>query len=964
MRSASHFRTVTSCAFPKRFDLASPDEPSFEEFSAGEKEDPLSDGYPLQMVSTETRGSHPDASRFATHATRLRSQWPLAARESELALIEEILGGEGNRALYLFGPAGVGKTRLAAEVRTRAEAAGTKTLRVHGSATSSNVPFAAVAHLLQSHIAEAGKPDAGPVALDASNEAALLVQMVLQSVRALDNGRAIVFVDDAHLLDSLSATVVSLLIANRDAKVVATVRAGESLHDALSAGLRSGESTRIDIVELSDEQSDVLINSVLGAPVEPVTLRTFRNRALGNTLYLRELLIGAVESSALRLTDGIWELDGILSPTDRLLDAINARLVGLSATDRYPLEILAIGGAVGLGLVEILAPDADLVRLEERGVIVMQNSDEFSRRRRQEVAFAHPLFGEAVLQRITQLRGRAIRHDLANAIESLGAERSEDSLRIAVLRLEAGGSGDAETLLRGAKLARYPHDFALTARFGRAAFGSEPSAAAGLVLGEALYELGQFEQAGSILEAALESSTDESEIVAIAGQLLTTYFWGLHKDEAAAALVDRLHASLTDLFCIGALLAHQSSLQTFAGSPATGMGLLNFLPVMTEVYSFCRVSTIRSITLTFVGRTEEGRAEAVRAFELHMGFEQPMLLPHPSTHTANEALALFEAGRLEEALTRATIGYEHAVTSQGIVSPVWCQLVAAESCLLLGRAADAKGHFRLALQHAQKERFRGTVALAWAGIALASAHLGDLDMAREAMAKSDAERSRLEVFAATVSVARATIAAFDGSRGTAIDELQKAAELAKAGGNVVGEARVLHELVRSGLALKVVDRIVQLGAESDSALIHARVAHAVASANSDPAALASASEMFAELGACVLAAEASLEASSMYLRNGDARRSTACAVRAETLLSNCDMKPQTYSLSASTLTPLTVREREIAYLAAEGLSSKLIGERLFVSARTVENHLSRVFTKLGVSSRQELEIALLGGTAS
>jgi DNA-binding CsgD family transcriptional regulator len=51
---------------------------------------------------------------------------------------------------------------------------------------------------------------------------------------------------------------------------------------------------------------------------------------------------------------------------------------------------------------------------------------------------------------------------------------------------------------------------------------------------------------------------------------------------------------------------------------------------------------------------------------------------------------------------------------------------------------------------------------------------------------------------------------------------------------------------------------------------------------------------------------------------------------------------------------LTRSERGVALLAAEGLSNRQIGERLFISQHTVARHLSRVFTKLGVRSRTEL----------
>ena len=79
---------------------------------------------------------------------------------------------------------------------------------------------------------------------------------------------------------------------------------------------------------------------------------------------------------------------------------------------------------------------------------------------------------------------------------------------------------------------------------------------------------------------------------------------------------------------------------------------------------------------------------------------------------------------------------------------------------------------------------------------------------------------------------------------------------------------------------------------------------------------------------------------------------------ADALAARCEAVTTPLLVRRSASAGLTAREEEVARLAASGLSDAVIAARLDVSVRTVETHLHRAYTKLGVAGRQDLLAAL------
>jgi DNA-binding CsgD family transcriptional regulator len=196
-----------------------------------------------------------------------------------------------------------------------------------------------------------------------------------------------------------------------------------------------------------------------------------------------------------------------------------------------------------------------------------------------------------------------------------------------------------------------------------------------------------------------------------------------------------------------------------------------------------------------------------------------------------------------------------------------------------------------------------------------------------------------------------------GELGRGLALLHEAVEEAAARGEIGMETIILHDLARLGESLAVATRLSELAEGCEGALIAARAAHAVASAAADAHGLERAAAEFARIGALLFAAEAGTEAAQLHGRAGNRRARAACERQAGDWLGRCE-GARTPAVSLAETISLTRREREVAALAARGVPSRAIAERLHINVRTVGNHLQRVYDKLGVSSRTGLAEAL------
>jgi DNA-binding CsgD family transcriptional regulator len=863
-------------------------------------------------------------------------RWPIVGRRPELEVFEQALYSGDHAGLLIVGPPGVGKTRLADECREMAAADGHPTERVVGSRTTASLPLGAVASLLAAGLSRDGAD--GQV-----DPEALFEHTKLSLLHRHNDHRVVTVADDVPLLDAASLALLGHLARHGTVFLIATARAGEPVPDLISDLDRS--LLRVDLTDLSPAGLDTLLHLVLGGPMEAGAAHEFWRITRGNPLYVRELVLGALESGALVERSGVWHLDDRLPSTSRLLDLVEHRIADLSPAARSILELLALCEPIER---DYLGADSAgvLDALEHAGLVAVAAD---------EVSLAHPLHGEVVRAALPRLRARTILLAQADRLEALSPVPGPAALRTAVWRLDAGGTPDPAILVHGAHLARYTHDFRLVRRLIEAVPEAQRDAVAALLLGEALYELGDFDASDRVLASGQELPASEHIALRLAVTRARNAHWGLCQPELALAINADARRLIKEQPLVDELIADEASILMFSGHPDRAIEVLGRIAGGDRRTSVVR-AIVEAVALAVSGRTADAIAAAEAGFADHTALGDELAIAHPATHIINQVFALTEAGQLAEAEQLARAGSAVAASQRVPIAQIWFAANLGRLTTLQGRIATAKRYYAEAAGLAQVNHFAGPRRMALSGLALTHAMLGDADAARGALR----ERETVPAFGflgPEQALADAWTAVAAGQPDAATEHFLAAADQARASGHRTAESWLLHDLVRTTRG-DASGRLRELAAQCDSPLVSARARHAVAARARDAGELARAAEDSEALGAMLLAAEAASGVAEALSRSGDQRGGKAAVRRSASLAAACEGAATPGLLRAHAAAQLTEREREIARLAAEGNASKDIAERLGVSARTVDNHLQHIYAKLGVTSRAGLARAL------
>ncbi|TDD46966.1 helix-turn-helix transcriptional regulator [Nonomuraea terrae] len=903
----------------------------------------------------------------------------LFGRETELQALAELIDRPGERSgVLIHGEPGIGKTALAETAVSAATAAGFRVLTTTGVEAEQNLAYAGLHQLLYPIRATAaalpaaqrtalhtalGLPDpARPSAdlADPGEPSAYLVGLATLSLLAdmAADRPLLVVAEDAQWLDRAGVDVLAFVarrIESEPVVLIATLREDER------SPLRDAGLTPMHVGRLSDEVAAEVLGSV--APgLAPEAQARLLEEAAGNPLALTELPAAVGD----RAGPG-----PVLPLSDRLERTFTSRVSALPAPARTALLVAALNqsdsvaetlAATGLLLgqaaePEILAPAVE-ARLVELGAGT--------------VTFRHPLIRAAVPAAATLAERRQAHLALAGTLR-------EQPDRRAWHRAAATGGADesvaaelecaADRALRRGGVAAAVAALEQAARLSE---GQGPRAGRLLRAAELAVESGRRDTAERLVrEARALDLTPRRR--ATAAWLLSGFEDGVREDvsrvpqlaELAASVAAEGHAEPATRILWGAAMRCFWS----EPGPATRRALLGVADRLPLPGGDPRMVAISAYVAPF----ERGAAvlDGLRTLAGAAGAD-----PEVDRYLGSAAL---QVGAFDLAV-RFSAAAAPGLRAQGRLG-LLPRALAVQACsgARLGDLATAVPAAAEAARLAQETGQPFMYGLARAVQAEIAALRGDHEEAQRLA--DEAERVALASCArpvlATVQLARGLAALSEGRFDDAFAGLSRLLDPADPAYQLALRAYCVAELteaaVRAGRTdamRRILRELEPLAASTPSLALHIglRYARAVLAPNEKAETLFTAALRAdltgwpAERGRLHLAFGEWLRRrrrvveSRAHLRTAreifDALGLAAWSERARRELRGAgESSPNRGPDAREKLTP---HELGIAQLAAEGLTNREIGQRLYLSHRTVGTHLHRIFPKLGVSSRADL----------
>ncbi|MCA4722870.1 LuxR C-terminal-related transcriptional regulator [Mycolicibacterium fortuitum] len=865
----------------------------------------------------------------------------LAGREEELATIRRCLGGPGiHHGVVIIGSAGVGKTRLAREALSHASASGHRTNWFVGTESARAIPLGAFTGSITQSMCDP-LPD---------------VRRLIDSFVAQQRmGKVVVGVDDAHLLDPLSAHVVHQLAQTQGVRLVVTARSGGPEPDAVTALWKDGLLDRIDLEPLTVTAATTLIESAVSGPVDSRSARRFWKLTGGNALYLLQLVKDQIAAGRMCKSAGVWMWAGDVAVSQSISDMVGRRLGQLEPGMALVLDTLSQCEPLRVDILADLVNPADLEAAEQMHLVRVERDG-----RGLVATLAHPLYGELRRATAGEMHLSRIRGKIARRLASEADGDMRATVRRALLALNSDLPPDPELYLTAARCAAVLLDPDAADRFASAAAEcGAPEAAPMRAM--TLIMLSRGEEAEAVLrDISTDGRPDSHHWATVRAANLA---WMLSRPRDAGLILEKLSTTaesdeqrmerLAMQACVDAVLGHCVSAEENARTALDSGGLPDLHAMMASI----------ALMMAFgaLGHVDEINDVAEQAIErATSSFESsPMRFWLGAVH----ARACRLTGGIDDITAMAERLDESARDMPG--------LVYANLAHLLGHAELVRADLGAAVKHlheayAGAETHEITTGLRVAScfsLAEAYAKLGQAEAATEALARAEQWVPEDYVFMNTaMSVATGWTLAAGGALTDAIGLLRKAAHDAAQRGQPTHELLCLQTAAQWGDSAGAA-RARELADSLKLPLAETVAGHIQALAADDGAGLLTAAQEYRALGDRATATDALAQAAVAFGRRGQGKRSAYAAALAQESADECGGLC-TPALRNPAGQPLTGRQREIVELVVAGLSNKQIAERLVMSVRSVEGHLYRACQRVGASSREQLAAIIRRGPAA